>query len=193
MQTFPGEIQQDRSTENPATRIHSHHHSEVRWGQLTFCLPFSKNSDLRFKFFKDMDSESTWGVENRIPWGTGEKAGSLIVLIHERRTQCASLKMYHIIICCFVTSHRYITQQMALILSTTVQRVQSCLESSAPPSGSFCTRYTDIGLDQFRDLSDCVLSLFTFVPHGQRLLATTSINPIWGHVLQRHGRYLSSV
>lgn len=33
-------------------------------------LPCSKNSDLRFKFFKDMGSDSTWKMENRKEWGT---------------------------------------------------------------------------------------------------------------------------
>lgn len=64
-----------------------------------FFLPFSKNSDLRFKFFKDMDSESTWEMENRIQWGTVEERNKgiwhLITLIYELHIRFMSLKMYH--------------------------------------------------------------------------------------------------
>lgn len=35
-----------------------------------FLLPFSKNSDRRFKFFRDMDSDSTWEMENRFQRAT---------------------------------------------------------------------------------------------------------------------------
>lgn len=65
----------------------------------SFFLPFSKNSDLRFKFFKDMDSDSTWEMENRIQWGTVEERNKgiwhLMILIYELHIQCMSLKMYH--------------------------------------------------------------------------------------------------
>lgn len=35
-----------------------------------FLLPVSKNSDRRFKFFRDMDSDSTWETENRFQRAT---------------------------------------------------------------------------------------------------------------------------
>lgn len=37
---------------------------------LVSLLPFSKNSDRRFKFFRDMDSDSTWETENRFQRAT---------------------------------------------------------------------------------------------------------------------------
>lgn len=38
MQKFPGEIQQDKSTDNPATRVHSHQHSEAQSADFLFTL-----------------------------------------------------------------------------------------------------------------------------------------------------------
>ena len=73
------ELQQRRRNDTEAQRTQPTGYTDVTWRQahpplgsvlvLFFFLPCSKNSDLRFKFFKDMGSDSTWEMENRIKWG----------------------------------------------------------------------------------------------------------------------------
>lgn len=99
-----------------------------------FFLPCSKNSDLRFKFFKDMDSDSTWEKEIRTQWVMREQ-GNMLSSNNDTWDKRSASKMYNHV---FLTSCCYITQQMPLILSATVQWAQRWFKSTQRQSPGCC-------------------------------------------------------
>lgn len=120
-----------------------------------FFLPCSKNSDLRFKFFKDMDSDSTWEKEIRTQWVMREQ-GNMLSSNNATWDKCSTSKMYNHV---FLTSC-YITQQMPLILLATVQWVQRWFKSTqrqSPVAVLLCTERRNGRQDQLHNLSGCVL------------------------------------
>lgn len=133
-------------------------------------LPCSKNSDLRFKFFKDKGSDSTWEMGNRTQWGTaGEPWGDL-----------------H-----FINNHTCIVY--AAYVKVKVYKVEMWIflflrpqtkSTNWPPR--WCVFYSVQKQSLESDSWPFRLRalLFTFVPHGHRLLLETSINSVWSHFLQ---------
>lgn len=60
----------------------------------------------------------------------------------------------------------------------------STQQQQSPAAAPLCAWHRNRCHDQFCNLSACVRLLFTLVPHGWRLLAPASVNPVCGHVLR---------
>lgn len=128
-----------------------------------FLLPFSKNSDLRFKFFKDMDSESTWEKETRTQW----------VLTVRTWKQCVAFRDAWN--CIFFTPNCYTTQQMELILCATIPASATAVltqhSNSNPRLLRLCVPGTEIGvsINSVTFLLVCACSLPWFLMVGGSL------------------------
>lgn len=123
---------------------------------LLFFLPFSKNSDLRFKFFKDMDSESTWEEETRTQW-----------VFRGRRhleTECSFLRRVQ-----SYTSYIKLLHNTANGDNITCHNPAQCNDcfDSTPAAVPLCTRHRNRCHDQSCNLSACVrCSLPSFLMVG---------------------------